>query len=81
MCSLYLTNTHSYSSQITLNGRLELLEEIVHPGTIESKGQATEDLNEMREQLRKQVARVKELRVKKVEEPGESLSMLNPRSE
>ena len=31
-----------------------------------------EDLNEMGEQLRKQVSRIRELRVKKVEEPGTS---------
>lgn len=64
----YLTDI--YTSQITLNALPELLEEIVHPGALESRGQIAEDLTEMREQLRKQVARVRELRVKKVEEPG-----------
>ncbi len=64
----YLTDIST--SQITLNALPELLEEIVHPGALESRGQIAEDLTEMREQLRKQVARVRELRVKKVEEPG-----------
>ncbi|KAI0090814.1 pol II transcription elongation factor [Irpex rosettiformis] len=54
---------------ITLNAQPELLEEIVYPGALESRTQIAEDLTEMREQLRKQIARVRELRVKKVEEP------------
>ena len=48
----------------------ELIEEIVYPGTLETKSQLTEDLGEMRSQLSKQMARVRELRVKKVEQPG-----------
>ncbi|KAI0686278.1 Elongator complex protein 1 [Cytidiella melzeri] len=54
---------------ITLSAKPDLLEEIVHPGALESKSQIADDLAEMRDQLRKQVGRVRELRVKKVEEP------------
>ncbi|TRM68918.1 IKI3 family-domain-containing protein [Schizophyllum amplum] len=54
---------------ITLHSRPELLEDIVHPGALESRAQIGEDISEMREQIRKQVRRVRELRVKKTEEP------------
>ena len=40
------------------------------------KAQLGEDLGEMSEQLRKQVARVQELRIKKVLEPGEFIYFL-----
>ena len=43
---------------------------IIDPAVFEARAQITEDLTEMREQLQKQVARIRELRVKKVEEPG-----------
>ncbi len=58
------------TSQITLKRQPELLEEIVHPGTLECRAHVAEELAEMREQLRKQLARIRELRVRKVEEPG-----------
>jgi len=48
----------------------ELIEEIIHPGALETKSQLAEDLGEMRSQLSKQMDRVRELRVKKVEQPG-----------
>lgn len=48
----------------------ELMGEIVHPGALETKSQLEEDLGEMKSQLSKQLARVRELRVKKVEQPG-----------
>jgi len=56
--------------QITLRERPELLEEIINPAVLEARNQITEDLTEMREQLQKQLARLRELRIKKVEEPG-----------
>ena len=56
--------------QITLNEHYELLEDIIEPAVLEARNQITEDLSEMREQLQKQVARLRELRIKKVEEPG-----------
>lgn len=56
--------------QVTLRERPELLEEIINPGVLEARNQITDDLTEMREQLQKQVARLRELRIKKVEEPG-----------
>lgn len=53
----------------------ELLEDVIHPAAFESKSQITEDIGEMREQLRKQVKRLRELRIKKLEEPGEFLKL------
>lgn len=47
-----------------------LLEDVVYPAALESKAQFTEDITEMREQIRKQVNRLRELRIKKIEEPG-----------
>lgn len=52
------------------SGSSELVEDILYPGALESRAQIGEDISEMREQLRKQVARLRELRVKKIEEPG-----------
>ncbi|KAG2015494.1 pol II transcription elongation factor [Coprinopsis cinerea AmutBmut pab1-1] len=49
--------------------RTELLEEVIHPAALESRAQISEDLGEMREQLRKQRNRIKELRIRKIEEP------------
>ena len=54
-----------------LRRRPELLEEIIHPGALECRARVAEDMSEMREQLRKQVNRLRELRIRKVEEPGE----------
>lgn len=48
----------------------ELIQEIIYPGALETRSQLGEDLGEMKSQLSKQVARVRELRVKKVEQPG-----------
>ncbi|KAH8980756.1 IkappaB kinase complex IKAP component [Lactarius hatsudake] len=56
---------------IALHGLPELLEEIIDPAVLEARAQITEDLTEMREQLQKQVARLRELRIKKLEEPEE----------
>lgn len=57
--------------QISLNSVPELLEDVVHPALLESRVQITEDITEMREQIRKQLVRLRELHIKKVEEPGE----------
>jgi elongator complex protein 1 len=65
-----LSYLYSVDLQITLNEHYGLLEEIIDPAVLEARNQITEDLTEMREQLQKQVARLRELRVKKVEEPG-----------
>ena len=59
--------------QIALHRRQELMEEIVHPGALECRARIAEEIGEMREQLRKQLIRVRELRVRKVEEPGARL--------
>ncbi|TFK50763.1 pol II transcription elongation factor [Heliocybe sulcata] len=47
----------------------ELLTEIVHPAILESRSQVGEDIGEMKEQLRKQLQRIRELRLRKIEEP------------
>ncbi|KAM5537957.1 hypothetical protein V8D89_008433 [Ganoderma adspersum] len=54
---------------IVLHRRPELLEDIVYPGALECRARLAEELSEMRDQLRKQVNRIRELRVRKVEEP------------
>lgn len=56
--------------QVGLNSVPELLEDIIHPAAFDSRVQVSEDIGEMREQLRKQASRLRELRVKKIEEPG-----------
>jgi elongator complex protein 1 len=56
--------------QITMRDCPELLEEIVSPTVLEVRTEIAEDLTEMREQLQKQIARLRELRIKKEEEPG-----------
>jgi len=60
----------SHVFKTTLFGLPELVTEIIYPAAFESRSQFAEDINDMREQLRKQVRRIQELRVKKVEEPG-----------
>ncbi|KAJ7799963.1 pol II transcription elongation factor [Mycena olivaceomarginata] len=54
---------------VTLTDSQPFLTEIIHPGALESRAQISEDISEMREQLRKQLQRIRELRVKKAEEP------------
>ncbi|KAI6009884.1 pol II transcription elongation factor [Pisolithus marmoratus] len=54
---------------VSLHGPPELLQDVIMPGALDVKAQLTEDLNEMREQLRKQLARLGELRIRKVQEP------------
>ncbi|KAG9221313.1 hypothetical protein CCMSSC00406_0009424 [Pleurotus cornucopiae] len=49
--------------------RPELVKDVIHPGALESRSQLSDDLTEMRDQLRKQLSRIRELRVKKQEEP------------
>lgn len=53
-----------------MGSRLDLLADIIHPGALDSRAQIAEEISEMRDQLRKQVQRLRELRVRKVEEPG-----------
>ncbi|KAF8339341.1 pol II transcription elongation factor [Amanita rubescens] len=54
---------------IAINGQPELIEDIVYPAALGGRAQISEDLGEMREQLRKQLNRIRELRIRKVEEP------------
>ncbi|KAL4265189.1 Elongator complex protein 1 [Pleurotus pulmonarius] len=63
-------NHFAEAKRITsLHRRPELVEDVIHPGALESRSQLSDDLTEMREQLRKQLNRIHELRVKKQEEP------------
>ncbi|KAI5122330.1 hypothetical protein M0805_002497 [Coniferiporia weirii] len=54
---------------IALHKEPSLITEIIHPAAFDSRNQISEDIEEMRGQLQKQVERLKELRVKKIEEP------------
>ncbi len=49
---------------------LELLEEIAFSGALESRAHIAEESDEMKEQLKTRAVRLRELRVKKFEEPG-----------
>ncbi|KAF7980125.1 hypothetical protein HWV62_39551 [Athelia sp. TMB] len=63
-------NSFSEARRIaTLWGSSDLMTEIIHPGALDSRAQFSEDISEMREQLEKQVNRLRELRIKKIEEP------------
>ncbi|KAF7289209.1 polymerase II transcription elongation factor [Mycena indigotica] len=53
----------------TLHDSPELLVDVIHPAALDSRTQISEELDEMKEQLRKQLNRIRELRVKKLEEP------------
>ncbi len=59
---------------LSIRRQPELLESLVDPGLIEGSATMTELLAECRGQLRAQIPRIKELREKKAEDPGESLS-------
>jgi elongator complex protein 1 len=54
---------------ISLNSVPELVEDVIHPALLESRVQIAEDITEMKEQIRKQLMRLRELRIKKIEEP------------
>lgn len=63
-------------AQVALNQKYELLKDVVYPGALESKTQFTEDITEMREQIRKQASRLQELRLKRIEEPGKCIYLV-----
>ncbi|GLB37914.1 hypothetical protein LshimejAT787_0409650 [Lyophyllum shimeji] len=67
----YVEGNHfSEARRITaLNAKPELVEDIIHPAALESCAQIVEDINECRDQLRKQLNRIRELRIRKIEEP------------
>lgn len=65
--------------QGTENREEDLLIELVHPGALNAAAQIGEDVGEMRGQLQKQRARVAELRIRKLEDPG-ALATLSERS-
>ncbi|KAJ3809935.1 IkappaB kinase complex IKAP component [Lentinula aff. lateritia] len=69
-----LVQGHEFSEALritTLKREYRLIEDVIHPGALESTAQIVEDVTEMKEQLNKQLNRIRELRVKKVEEPDE----------
>ena len=56
--------------QVSLRGVQDLFASTICPASLDTRIQISEDISEMRTQLRKQVNRVRELRIKKLEEPG-----------
>ncbi|KIY69796.1 IkappaB kinase complex, IKAP component [Cylindrobasidium torrendii FP15055 ss-10] len=67
-----LTHGNAFSEArriATLKRQGDLLDEVIKPAALESRGQLSEDINEMREQLEKQYHRLLELKVRRVEEP------------
>lgn len=60
----------SSRNKIMLKNSPHLLVEVLHPAAFESCAQITEDLAELKEQFRKQLSRMRELRVLKVEGHG-----------
>lgn len=56
--------------QITMHAVPDLVQSILYPAALDTRTQIADDLDEMRTQLRKQVQRLRDLRVKKTEEPG-----------
>jgi len=71
-CFIALVQGNSFSEArriATLHSAPELLRDIIYPGLLESCAQLREDINEMKDQLQKQANRLRELRVKKTQEP------------
>jgi elongator complex protein 1 len=66
------TGSVTYFYQASLTDSQTLLTDVISPGALESRAQISEEIGEMRDQLRKQLQRIRELRVKKAEEPGSS---------
>ncbi|KAF6761197.1 pol II transcription elongation factor [Ephemerocybe angulata] len=69
---IYLVQGNSFSEArriSNLHRHPELTEEVIRPGSLDSRAQVAEDITEMREQARKQRNRIRELRIRKVEEP------------
>ena len=82
---LLLSHCLCLVSKVSLYDSPQLLTDIIHPGILETRCQLADDLSEMREQIRKQLRRLCELRAKKAEEPGsfyfdiQSIRLTNPR--
>jgi elongator complex protein 1 len=57
-------------SQVALHSLPELVTEIIYPAALGSISQITEEVSEMKAQLGKQTQRIRELRIRKLEEPG-----------
>lgn len=60
------------SSQAALHEKDDLVESVIHPSLLETQNVIMEDIAEIEEQMSKQTARLEELKVLKVEQPGES---------
>ncbi|KAG1866975.1 pol II transcription elongation factor [Suillus tomentosus] len=63
---------------ITLHAKPELIDQVLLPCALDCRTQIGDDINEMREQLRKQAVRLTELRIKKVEEPDAFYNVDDP---
>ncbi|KAG0700203.1 pol II transcription elongation factor [Suillus ampliporus] len=63
---------------VTLHAKPELVDQLLLPCALDCCSQIGDDINEMREQLHKQVARLTELRIKKVEEPDAFYNLDDP---
>ncbi|KAG1812305.1 pol II transcription elongation factor [Suillus variegatus] len=63
---------------ITLHAKPELIDQVLFPCALDCRTQIGDDINEMREQLRKQAVRLTELRIKKVEEPDAFYNVDDP---
>ena len=58
--------------QIALHGRTELIESALHPGLDDAHEQFMDTFDEMEGQLDKEMKRIKDLRSKVDQDPGES---------
>ncbi|KIY46095.1 IkappaB kinase complex, IKAP component [Fistulina hepatica ATCC 64428] len=69
ICLVQGNNFSEARRVVSLTHTPELIEDIIYPGAFESRSQIGEDIVEMRDQLRRQLMRIRELRIRKVEEP------------
>jgi hypothetical protein len=58
--------------QARRNNRTDLIDSSIAPGALDIRTQIGDDLEEMKEQLRKQSARLRELEEKRKHDPGDS---------
>ena len=67
--------THRALSGLKIAARsaTDLIESVLHPAALDLCAQFMEEISEMTNQLRKQTARIRELRSIKEEEPGKPL--------
>jgi elongator complex protein 1 len=71
-CKGYFFSTAIFA--VAQNQQLQLLEDVVDPGLVEGSATMTEMLADCKGQLGAQVPRLRELRIKKAEDPREYLT-------